>query len=127
MHINEGKGKIVFFYTANNVLLTPLLFTILIFCLNFLYSLQHNFIYFPPFYYFPSSSSSSSFYCFSSSTFFLFSLLRIFYFPSSTSFLFSLLLLLIFIVFPPPPHFDYFDRVDVGSMWGRCRVDVGSM
>ena len=57
----------------------------------------------PQFYYFPSSSSSSLL---------LFSLL---------------LLLLILIVFPFPPHFDCFDRVDVGSKWGRCGVDVGSL
>ena len=39
MHINEGKGKIALFYTANNVLLTPLLFTILLFSFNnFFYS-----------------------------------------------------------------------------------------
>ena len=32
----DGKGKIALFYTANNVLLTPLLFTILLFSfLNF--------------------------------------------------------------------------------------------
>ena len=36
MHINEGKDKLALFYTANNVLLTPLLFTILLFSfLNF--------------------------------------------------------------------------------------------
>ena len=79
MHINEGKDKLALFYTANNVLLTPLLSTILLFSfLNFLFP------FFPPpppphFYCFPSSSSSS---------FLLFSLLLL------------LLLLLIFIVFP---------------------------
>ena len=52
MHINEGKGKIALFYTANNVLLTPLLFTILLF------SFRNFFI--PIF-----SSSSSSFLLFS--------------------------------------------------------------
>ena len=52
MYIKEGKGKLTLFYTASNVLLTPLLFI----------------FYFPPppppppphFYCFPSSSSSSS-------------------------------------------------------------------
>ena len=42
MYIKEGKGKLALFYTASNVLLTPLLFI----------------FYFPPppqFYYFPSS------------------------------------------------------------------------
>ena len=49
-------------------------------------------------------------------------------FPPPRFVIFSLLLLfLISIVFPFPPHFDCFDRVDVGSMWGRCRVDVGSL
>ena len=43
MHINEGKGQLALFYTANNVLLTPLL---LIFFFTFL--LLHNFIVFVP-------------------------------------------------------------------------------
>ena len=79
MHINDRKDKLALFYTANNVLLTRLLFTILLFSfLNFLFP------FFPPpplphFYCFPSSSSSSS------SSFLLF---------SSSSFLFFLLLLL---------------------------------
>ena len=34
MHINEGKGQLaLFFYTANNVLLTPLLFIFFTFLL----------------------------------------------------------------------------------------------
>ena len=41
MHINEGKGKLALFYTANNVLLTPLLFI-------FIFLLLHNFIIFVP-------------------------------------------------------------------------------
>ena len=46
----------------------------------------------------------------------------------SLLFLLLLLLFLTSIVFPPPPPLFYcFDRVDVGSMWGRCRVNVGSM
>ena len=56
------------------------------------------------------------------------------FFPSTTILIFSLIFIVfpppppphILIVFPFPPHFDCFDRVDVGSMWGRCRVDVGS-
>ena len=94
MHINEGKDKLALFSTKYNVLLTPLPFQ---FYLS-PQSLLHNFIIFPPqcvysllhnFCYFPSSSSSSS-------SLLLFSLL--------------LLLLLIFIVFPPspPPHFYCF-------------------
>ena len=86
----------------------------------FFIPLHHNFNIFPQFHYFPSSML-------------LFPPLEFYYFPSSSSpsssslLLFSLLHLLILIVFPFPPHFDCFDRVDVGSMWGRCRVDVGSM
>ena len=76
MHINEGKGKLAFFYAANNALLTPLLF-IFIFppppqfsflnvfipsSIILLFSLLN--LDFPPppqFYYFPSSTSTSSF------------------------------------------------------------------
>ena len=76
VYIKEGKGKLALFYTASNVLLTPLLFI-------FYFPPPSHFVFpFPPHFCFPSSSSSSS---------------------SSSSFLFSLLLLLIFIVFPPPP------------------------
>ena len=81
--------------------------TILIFSLNFImfppqcyYSLLYNFIIFPPL---PPPSSSSSLL------------------------LFSLLHLLILIVFPFPPHFECFDRVDVGSMQGRCGVRSASI
>ena len=85
----------------------------------FFIPLHHNFNIFPQFHYFPSSML-------------LFPPLEFYYFPSSSSpssslLLFSLLHLLILIVFPFPPHFDCFDRVDVGSMWGRCGVDVGSL
>ena len=117
MHINEGKGQLAlfFFYTANNVLLTPLLF------IFFTFLLLHNFIVFVPQFFIPSSKISQ---------FVLFSLLNLnfppspqfYYFPSSSSpsssaslLLFSLLHLIL-IVFPFPPHFDCFDRVDVGSM-----------
>ena len=109
MHINKGKGQLAFFYTASNVLLTPLLFI---------------FFYFsspPQFYYFLSSIFFIP--SFKISQFLLFSLLNLncppspqfYYFPSSTStfplLLFSLLHLLILIVFSFPPHFDCFDRV----------------
>ena len=85
MHINEGRGKIALFYTANNVLLTPLLFTILLFSFrNFfipifpsssssflLFSLHHHHhrhisIVFPPppppphFYCFPSTTTTTT-------------------------------------------------------------------
>ena len=91
MHINERKGKIALFYTANNVLLTPLLFTILLFSFrNFLipifpsssssfllFSLHHHHhhrhisIVFPPppppphFYCFPSTTTTATFLFFS--------------------------------------------------------------
>ena len=85
----------------------------------FFIPLHHNFNIFPQFHYFPSSML-------------LFPPLQFYYFPSSSSpssssslLLFSLLHLLILIGFPFPPHFDCFDRVNVGSMWGRCGVDVG--
>ena len=72
MHINEGKGQLALFYTANNVLPTPLLF-IFYFPQFFipsstisqlsLFSLLN--LNFPPpptqFYYFPSPTSTSSF------------------------------------------------------------------
>ena len=87
MHINEGKGKIALFYTANNVLLTPLLFTILLF--SFLNSFipifpssSSSFLLFPLllllhlliFIVFSPSPPPSHFYCFpsSSATFLLF-------------------------------------------------------
>ena len=112
MHINEGKGQLaLFFYTANNVLLTPLLF------IFFTFLLLHNFIVFVPQFFIPSSKISQ---------FVLFSLLNLnfppspqfYYFPSSSSpssslLLFSLLHLILIVL--------------IGSMWGRCRVDVGSM
>ena len=100
--------------------------------LNYFYSLLHNFIIFPPqcsysllhnFYHFPSSM-----FLFPPPQFLLFSLLNAFYSSPPQILLFSLLK-----VFysspppPPPPHFDCFDRVDVGSMWGRCGVDVTSL
>ena len=144
MHINEGKDKLAIFYTAHNVsILFPssifsfsLLYNFIIFppqCFHsllhnfllffsstFFISVHHNFNIFPQFHYFPSSML-------------LFPPLEFYYFPSSSSpssssslLLFSLLHLLILIVFPFPPHFDCFDRVDVGSTWGRCGVDVGS-
>ena len=77
MHINEGKGQLALFYTANNVLLTHLLFI-------FVFLLLHNFIIFVPQFFIPSSTISQ---------FLLFSLLNLnfppppqfFYIPSSTS------------------------------------------
>ena len=45
MHINEGKGKLALFYSANNVLVTPLLFI-------FIFLLLHNFIIFLPQYFY---------------------------------------------------------------------------
>ena len=82
VHINEGKSKLALFYTANNILLTPLLLififlllhNFIIFRSQFFYSLLHNFtiLTFSRLLLisivFPSSSSSSS-----SSSFLLFS------------------------------------------------------
>ena len=122
MHIND---KLALFYTAHNVLPTPL-FSILFPSSIFSFSLLYNFIIFlPQCFLFPSTTIL----IFPSIS--LFSLLNVII-PSSTILLFSLLFLPLFlltsIVFPPPPpHFDCFDRVDVGSIWGRCGVDVGSM
>ena len=57
MHINDRKDKLALFYTANNVLLTPFLSTILLFSfLNFLFP------FFPPP---PPPPPPPHFYCFS--------------------------------------------------------------
>ena len=93
VHINEGKGKLALFYSANNVLVTPLLFififlllhNFIIFLPQFFYSLVHNFIILifslllllisivfrpppsppPHFYCFPSTTTTATFLLFS--------------------------------------------------------------
>ena len=132
MHINEGKGKIALFYTANNVLLTTLLFKILLFSFrNFfipifpsssssflLFSLHHHHhhhrhhisIVFPPP---PPPPPPPHSYCLpSTTTTFLFSSLRHHHRHH------------ISIVFPPPPppHFHCFPS---SSMRGTGRVQEG--
>ena len=106
--------------------------------LNFFKSLLHNFIIFPPkcFY-----SLLHNFYYFPFSIFFipllhLHLLISIVFLPQNHHYHHHHHISVVF--FPPsappppppppsPPHFGCFDRVDVGSMWGRCGVDVGSM
>ena len=105
--------------------------------LNFFKSLLHNFIIFPPkcFY-----SLLHNFYYFPFSIFFipllhLHLLISIVFLPQNHHYHHHHHISVVF--FPPsapppppppsPPHFDCFDRVDVGSMWGRCGVDVVSM
>ena len=66
VHIKEGKGKLALFYTANNVLLIPLLFIFYFpppaqfsyFSPSIFYSLLHNFT---TFYYYRSSILNSPF------------------------------------------------------------------
>ena len=131
--VKESKPS--FFYTAHNVLPTPpfsILFpSSIFFCFP---SLQY--------YYFPCSM-----FLFPPLQFFIIFLPQCFLFPFTTililslnfiifppQYYYSLLFLLLLLLFltsivfpPPPPHFHCFDRVDVGSMWGRWRVNVGSM
>ena len=110
MHINEGKGQLALFYTANNVLLTPLLF------IFFTFLLLHNFIVFVPQFFIPSSKISQ---------FLLFSLLNL-NFPPSPQFLLSLTILIEFFKISDPTSTLHRPHIDPTSTLDRPHIDLTS-
>ena len=123
--VKESKPPF-FLFTLRTMFYLPLSLFNYISLLNFFNSLLHNFIIFPPQYFY---SLLHNFYSFLSSMFFI---------PHLHLHLhFHLLISIVFSPPPPPPHFYCFPSSSsssfsfslllIGSMQGRCRVDVGSM